>query len=322
MRNTRSFVGRGLMGAMLAVLGTSAALASTYPTKPVRIIVPYPAGGVVDVQTRAMTAGLTLELNQSIVVESRPGANGNIAAEFVSKAAPDGYTLLVSAPFIINNPILEGSKLRWAPANFVPVSRFSLSPSYFLVPAASPARTLKDFMALAAKANPPLQHGTTAGSTQSMAVEMLTAATGVKFEPVTYKGAPPATLDLAAQRLAFGIVPSSVAYPFVKDGRLRALANTSSARSAQLPDVPTAAEAGYPQITVISWYALHAPAGTPPAILERLSKAVGAAVARAEVQTKLVGAGGEAAYQDRGAFTRFLVEEEAMWKRINETLKK
>jgi tripartite-type tricarboxylate transporter receptor subunit TctC len=91
------------MGAMLAVLGTSAALASTYPTKPVRIIVPYPAGGVVDVQTRAMTAGLTLELNQSIVVESRPGANGNIAAEFVSKAAPDGYTLLVSAPFIINN---------------------------------------------------------------------------------------------------------------------------------------------------------------------------------------------------------------------------
>jgi len=314
--------GRKLFAATLCVLGATAALASTYPTKPIRIIVPYPAGGVVDVQTRAMTAGLTLELNQSIVVEARPGANGNIAAEFVAKAPPDGYTLLVSAPFIINNPMLEGSKLRWAPANFVSVSRFSLSPSFFLVPAASPARTLKDFMAIAAKANPPLQHGTTAGSTQSMAVEMLSVATGVNFEPVTYKGAPPAALDLAAQRLAFGIVPSSVAYPFVKDGRLRALANTSSTRSAQLPDVPTAAEAGYPQITVISWYALHAPAGTPATILERLSQAVGAAVARSEVQSKLIGAGGEAAYQDRAAFTRFLVTEEAMWKRINETLKK
>jgi tripartite-type tricarboxylate transporter receptor subunit TctC len=296
--------------------------AETYPAKPVRIIVPYPAGGVVDVQTRAMTSGLSVELGQSIVVEARPGANGNIAAEAVAKAPPDGYTLMVSAPFIINNPLLEGSKLRWAPDNFVPIGRFSLSPSYFLVPAGSPARTLKEFMDMAAKANPILQHGTTAGSTQHMAVEMLSAATGVKFEPVTYKGAPPAALDLAAGRLAFGVVPSSVSYPFVKDGRLRALANTSSTRSAQLPDVPTVAEAGYPQMTVISWYGLHAPAGTPTAVLDRLDKAMGAAVARAEVQDKLVGAGGEAAFLNRQAFTRFLAEDSVMWKRINDTLSK
>jgi tripartite-type tricarboxylate transporter receptor subunit TctC len=269
-----------------------------------------------------MTAGLSVEIGQSIVVEARPGANGNIAAESVAKAAPDGYTLLVSAPFIINNPLLEGASLRWSPANFLPIGRFSLSPSYFLVPAASPARDLKEFMTIAARANPPLQHGTTPGSTQAMAVEMLTAATGVKFEPVNYKGAPPAALDLIAQRLAFGIVPSSVAYPYVKDGRLRALANTSSSRSAQLPDVPTAAEAGYPQITVISWYGLHAPAGTPVAVLDRLDRAMKAAVARSDVQERLVTAGGEAAFLDRQAFIRFLAEDETMWKRINDTLKK
>lgn len=314
-------LGRLMSLAAMAMISGSV-LADTYPSRPIRIIVPYPAGGVVDVQTRAMTAGLGAEFGQSIVVEARPGANGNIAAESVAKAPPDGYTLLVSAPFIINNPLLEGSSLRWSPANFVPVGRFSLSPSFFLVPAASPARDLKEFMAIAARANPPLQHGTTAGSTQAMAVEMLTAATGVKFEPVNYKGAPPAALDLIAQRLAFGIVPSSVAYPYVKDGRLRALANTSSSRSAQLPDVPTAAEAGYPQITVISWYGLHAPAGTPAAILERLDQTLRAAVARSDVQERLVTAGGEAAFLDRPAFIRFLAEDEAMWKRINETLKK
>jgi tripartite-type tricarboxylate transporter receptor subunit TctC len=308
------------LAAVVAVSG--AAYADNYPSKPIRIIVPYPAGGVVDVQTRAMTAGLSVEIGQSIVVEARPGANGNIAAESVAKAAPDGYTLLVSAPFIINNPLLEGASLRWSPANFLPIGRFSLSPSYFLVPAASPARDLKEFMTIAARANPPLQHGTTPGSTQAMAVEMLTAATGVKFEPVNYKGAPPAALDLIAQRLAFGIVPSSVAYPYVKDGRLRALANTSSSRSAQLPDVPTAAEAGYPQITVISWYGLHAPAGTPVAVLDRLDRAMKAAVARSDVQERLVTAGGEAAFLDRQAFIRFLAEDETMWKRINDTLKK
>jgi tripartite-type tricarboxylate transporter receptor subunit TctC len=311
-----------LLSLAAAVAVSGAAYADNYPSKPIRIIVPYPAGGVVDVQTRAMTAGLSVEIGQSIVVEARPGANGNIAAESVAKAAPDGYTLLVSAPFIINNPLLEGASLRWSPANFLPIGRFSLSPSYFLVPAASPARDLKEFMTIAARANPPLQHGTTPGSTQAMAVEMLTAATGVKFEPVNYKGAPPAALDLIAQRLAFGIVPSSVAYPYVKDGRLRALANTSSSRSAQLPDVPTAAEAGYPQITVISWYGLHAPAGTPVAVLDRLDRAMKAAVARSDVQERLVTAGGEAAFLDRQAFIRFLAEDETMWKRINDTLKK
>ena len=311
-----------LLSLAAAVAVSGAAYADNYPSKPIRIIVPYPAGGVVDVQTRAMTAGLSVEIGQSIVVEARPGANGNIAAESVAKAAPDGYTLLVSAPFIINNPLLEGASLRWSPANFLPIGRFSLSPSYFLVPAASPARDLKEFMTIAARANPPLQHGTTPGSTQAMAVEMLTAATGVKFEPVNYKGAPPAALDLIAQRLAFGIVPSSVAYPYVKDGRLRALANTSSSRSAQLPDVPTAAEAGYPQITVISWYGLHAPAGTPVAVLDRLDRAMKAAVARSDVQERLITAGGEAAFLDRQAFIRFLAEDETMWKRINDTLKK
>src|SRR5690606_10991780 len=124
--------------ALVAALASAASLgAEAFPRKPIRVIVPYAAGGVVDVQTRAVTQRMATELGQPIVVEAKPGASGNIAAETAASAAADGYTLLVSAPFIINNPLME-DKLRWAPKDFVPVGRFTLSPSYFVVPASSP----------------------------------------------------------------------------------------------------------------------------------------------------------------------------------------
>ncbi len=319
-----------LFHCLLAPLAPMALLAATtavfaadpYPSKPIRVIVPYAPGGVVDVQARAVTMRLSIELGQPIVVEAKPGANGNIAAEFVARAPADGYTLMVSAPFVINNPLLE-SNLRWAPKDFVPVVRYSLSPSYFTVPMSSPAKTLKEFIELAKKASPPLQYGEGGvGSTQSMANEVLMKVAGIHMEPVMYKGAPPIVPDLINGLVQSTILPSSVAFPQVKGGKLRALANISSRRSDQLPDVPTFTELGYPEATALSWYGLHAPAGTPPEVIKRLEAAVQAATRTAEVKERLINAGGEEAFQNTADFTAFLKADAEHWEKIARSIKK
>lgn len=300
----------------------SALAQDAYPSRPIKIIVPYPPGGVVDVQTRAMTQGLAAELGQAVVVEPKPGANGNIATEAVVKSAADGYTLLVTAPFLINNPLQE-TGLRWSPKDLMPLARFSMSPSFMCVPAASPVRTVRDYVELARRSKPPLQYGDPgSGTTQTMTVEILKSVTGVEIEAIAYKGAPPVALDLINNTFSMSVLPSSVAYPHVKSGKLVALATTSSTRSAQLPDIPTIGEAGYPEASVISWYGLHAPAGTPPQVLRKLEAALKTSIQRQETQARLVSAGGEAAFLGTEDFMRFLNAETHMWERIQRTLRK
>ncbi len=302
------------------MLGGSAG-AQAWPAKPVRVIVPYPAGGVVDVMTRAVTIRLAADLGQPFVVESKPGAGANIAAEFVANASADGYTLLVSAPYIINNPMLE-TGLRWQPKDFVPVARYALSPSFILVPLSSPARTVKDYVALArSKPGLPIGDGGT-GSTQSMATQMLGVVAGFNFEAIGYKGAPPVIPDLINGALSMSIIPSTVAIPQVTSGKLRALANTGGKRSPLLPDVPTIAEAGFPEVTVESWYAFHVPAGTPREAVQRLSTAVGAAAAAPEVQARLATAGGEAAFLGTTEFESFLRSDTERWQRFAKAFRK
>ena len=300
----------------------SALAQDAYPARPIKIIVPYPAGGVVDVQTRAMTQGLAAELGQAVVVEPKPGANGNIATEAVAKSAADGYTLLVTAPFLINNPLQE-TGLRWSPKDLMPLARFSMSPSFMCVPAASPVRNVRDYVELARRSKPPLQYGDPgSGTTQTMTVEILKSVTGVEIEAIAYKGAPPVALDLINNTFSMSVLPSSVAYPHVKSGKLVALATTSSTRSAQLPDIPTIGEAGYPEASVISWYGLHAPAGTPTQVLRKLEAALKTSIQRQETQARLVSAGGEAAFLGTEDFVRFLGTETQMWERIQRTLRK
>ena len=299
-----------------------ASAADPYPSKPIHVIVPYAAGGVVDIQTRALTQRLAVELGQPVVVEAKAGASGNIAAEYVARAPADGYTLIVSAPFMINNPLLE-SNLRWAPKDFIPIGRFALSPSYFVVPASSPAKTVKEFVALAKKANPPLQYadgGT--GSTQSMSNEVFRVVAGIALEPVMYKGAPPVIPDLINGLMAMSIIPSTVVIPHVKSGKLRALANINARRSPQLPDVPTIAEAGYPDATALSWYGLHAPAGTPPDVLQKLEIAMRAATATPEVKNALLNAGGEESFLGTADFTAFIKSDAVRWGKLVKMIKK
>ena len=319
MTNLKQRVTHGAMSLLTAV---AACAADPFPSKPIRVIVPYPAGGVVDVQARAVTQRLAIELGQPVVVEAKPGANGNIAAEFVARAPADGYTLLISAPFLINNPLLE-SNLRWAPKDFTPLTRFSLSPSYFVVPASSPARTLREFVDMAKKAKLPLQFGEGGvGSTQSMSNELFMKAAGITMEPVYYKGAPPIVADLINALVQSTILPSSVAYPQVKAGKLRALANISNRRSDQLPDVPTFTELGFPEATALSWYAFHAPTGTPSEVLKKLETALAASTKAAEVRERLVSAGGEEAYLGTADFVAFLKADAEQWEKIAKSIKK
>ncbi|MGD9942325.1 MAG: tripartite tricarboxylate transporter substrate binding protein [Burkholderiaceae bacterium] len=300
---------------------TAAAQAVAWPSKPIRVIVPYAAGGVVDVMARAVVMRMASELGQPIVVEAKPGANANIGADTVANAAADGYTWLISAPFLLNNPMLE-TGLRWKQSDFIPAARFALSPSYFVVPANSPAKSVQDYVEMARR-SPGLQYGDGGtGSTQSMAIEMLKASTGIKLEPVMYKGAPPIVPDLVAGTLSMTVLPSTVAIPLIRTGKLRALANTSDKRSPTFPDVPTIAEAGYPEMTVLSWYGIHVPAGTPPEVVRRISDAAAVASAQSEVRERLNTAGGEIAYLSTTDFSAFIKEDQPRWARIVEAMKK
>lgn len=312
----------GAAALLLAALSSPASAADSYPSRPIKVIVPYAPGGVVDVQTRAVTQTMEQFLKQSIVVEPRPGASGSIAAEAVAQAAPDGYTLIVSASFINTAPLLE-KNLRWRTDQFVPVGRFALSPSYFVVPASSPAKTVKEFVEMARKSPTTLQYANGGnGTPQQIGNELFAHEAGIKLDPVMYKGAPPSVPDLINGLTAMAVLPSSVTYPQVKGGKLRALANMSSNRSPQLPDVPTIAEAGYPGSTVLSWYGLSAPAGTPPEVIRVLATAMQQACATPEVKQRLASAGGEEAFLGTADFTTFLAKDARNWAEVVKVIAK
>lgn len=311
-----------VLGTVSLLAASSAFSADHYPSKPITVIVPYAAGGVVDVQTRALTQRLATELGQPVVVDAKPGASGSIAADFVARAPADGYTILVSATFLTINPMLV-TGLRWAPKNFTPVARFSLAPSYLVVPMSSPAKSVKEFVDLAKKAKPSLQYGSGGvGTPQDLAVEMLKLEAGIQLESVLYKGGPPVIPDLISGLISMAVLPSSVAYPQIASGKVRALANINSRRSAQLPNVPTTTEAGYPGTTAISWYGFHVPAGTPPEVIKKLEAAVLAATGTQEVKERLINTGGEEAFLNTAEFTSFLKTDALRWEKVAKAIKK
>ena len=302
-----------LVGLAAMMVAPSVVLADNYPSRPIKVIVPYAAGGVVDVQARAVTQTMERILKQPIVVEPRPGASGSIAAEAVAKAAPDGYTLIVSASFL-NSAHLFDSNLRWKNSQFVPIGRYSLSPSYFVVPNQLPVKTVKEFVDFAKTQSKPLQYANGGnGTPQQISTVLFAEQAGIKLEPVMYKGAPPSVPDLINGLVSMTVLPSSVAYPQSKGGTLRVLANMSASRSNQLPDVPTIAEAGYPGATVLSWYGLHAPAGTPPDVIKKIADAMHRACEMEETKKSLVAAGGEEAYLSTADFVRFLESDSKQW---------
>lgn len=260
---------------------------ATYPTRPITIVVTFPPGGGTDLLARRLGADLQEQFGQPVVVENRPGASGNIGARVVAESPPDGYTLLmVNSSFAINPGVYRS--LGFAPRrDFTAVMNVAFVPSVFVVPAASPLRTLDDALN-AARPERPLPFASCGnGTPQHLAGEMLARATGAPLQQVPYKGCGPALTDVMSGQVGMGVVTASSAAPLIAAGRLRALAVTSPQRSPLLPAVPTVAEQGISGYALDQWHGLLAPAATPPAVVARLNATLARIMLRPDVQAAL-----------------------------------
>lgn len=260
-----------------------------YPTHPITIIVTFPPGGGTDLLARRLGAALHQDLGQTVIVENRPGASGNIGAREVAQAAPDGYTLLmVNSSYAINPGVYRD--LPFSPKrDLQAVINVAFVPSVMVVPASSPFHTLADALAVGGKGGKALNYASCGnGTPQHLAGEMLRIASGRPLQHVPYKGCGPALTDVLSGQVGMGIVTASSAMPFLAAGKLRALAVTSPRRTELLPSVPTVAEQGYPGFALDQWHGLLAPAATPTAIVNRLNAAVAAIMARDETRQALL----------------------------------
>lgn len=284
-----------------------------YPDRPVKIIVPYPAGGVVDAVLRTVCEPLSNELPQRLVLENRPGADGRIGLDAVAKAAPDGYTLLGVSPLLaVGEHLMPAMKGRIK--EFAGVCGVAAFPTVFVVHTSVPARTLREFVALAASqpeqlnvANP----GT--GSSIHLAQELFFERTGIRLTNVNYKGQPPSLLDLGSGQLQFGLISQNLILPLIQSGKVRPLAVNAAARTRSLPDVPTVAEAGYPDTLVQSWYGVAAPSRTPAPIVRWLSDQFQRGMAQAEVRARLLGMDAEVLALDGAKFDALIESEYRRW---------
>ncbi len=294
--------------ALLMACGLPAALhAQTYPVKSIRVFVGFTPGAGIDIAIRLIGPKMSETLGQSIIVDNRPGAGGNIAVELGARAPADGYTLTATgAPAAISQSLY--SKLGYDLLKDLEAVALIASVSTLLVVHPSlPVRNIKDFVAIAKSRKGELTYATTgSGSTPHLTAEMLRMQTGIQILHVPYKGTPPALNDLIAGNVTFMFANILSVLPHVKSGRLRSLAITSAKRSASAPDLPTAAET-YPGFESGSWYALFAPSGTPKDVVTRVNEAVNRATQSPEVRDKFIAQGAEllsGTPQDAAAYTR------------------
>ena len=302
--------------AALAILAGGAA-AQTYPSRPVAIIVPYAAGGSLDVVTRIVAKSMTARLGQSVIVENKPGAGSNIGAAFVAKASPDGHTLFLASPATAINPSLY-SQLAYDPEkDLVAVSLLTAVPSVLIVHPAQPFGTIAELVAYA-KQNPgKLSYGSGgAGSSEHLAAEMFKVMGGIDLTHIPYKGGAPAMTDLMSGQIPIMFTNRIGALPLIKSGKVRVLGVADAARSPQLPDTPTFVEAGYRDFKVLVWSGIMAPAGTPAPIIDRLNTVITAIMQSADMKSQLDGMGVTIATGGPPEFGAFLKREIALWRPI------
>ena len=304
--------------AVLWVLLSSPCLADTYPSRPIRIVVPGAAGGVLDILVRKISDKLVQSLGQPIVIENRPGANGSVGAEAVARAKPDGYTLLfASSSILCINPVLYKALPYDAAKDFAPVTLGTVGSPILLVNLDVPVRSLVEFVAYA-KARPgQVTYGTPGiGSNQHMAIELLQHLTGIRMVHVPYKNQPQVMIDLMAGQLHAAVEFAAVATPFVQAGKMRAIAIIGPERKPLLPDVPTAADQGFPEFEITSWNGYLVPAGTPPEIIARLNRALTAAMRSSDFVAYMTSNGAHVRAGAPDEFAAFIKSEQGRWAKL------
>jgi tripartite-type tricarboxylate transporter receptor subunit TctC len=305
------------MAAALACAATFA-FAQGYPEKPIRFVVGFTPGGPSDILARALGQKLGERWNQQVVIENRPGAGGNVAAEAVAKSAPDGYTWLLG-----NNSILATNqslyrRLGYDPVkDFAPVSLVAVQPNILVVNPEVPANSVMDLISLARKHPGKLNYASSgSGAAAHLAGELFKTMTGVDLVHVPYKGAQPALTDVIAGQVQVMFATSASVIPFIKAGKLRALAVTTAQRSASVPELPTVAEAGVPGFEAITWHGVVVPAATPAPLIERLNRDIVGVLRMPDLRERLATLGAEVVAGTPHEFTEYIAAEIPKWAKV------
>ncbi|SAH93605.1 lipoprotein [Bordetella ansorpii] len=307
---------RWLCAGVLSFACSQAAWAA-WPDKPITVIVPASPGGTTDISARIISDKLSQKLGQQVIVENKAGAGGIIGAQALARAKPDGYTLIMGniGPNAINYSLYKS--LPYKPEDFAPITTVISVPNILVVHEATPVKTVAELIAFIKKDPAAATFGSSgAGQSPHMSAELFKQRAGIQATHVPYKGAGPAVAGLMARQFTFMIdnLPSSMAS--IQGGKFRALAVTSDKRVPELPNVPTMAEAGVPDMVVTAWFGLMAPAGTPKDVIDKIQRAASEVLKSEDVITRFRALGGQAGGESSAQFTAFVDSERARWKDI------
>lgn len=318
----RNWIAALLAVAFSAFCPISSTHAQSYPGRPVRLIVPFAPGGSTDVLARIVGAKLSTAFGQQFVVDNRPGAGGTIGADIAAHAKADGYTLvLVTVAFAIN-PSLHNDMPFNAKKDLSPIALIATAPNLLVVHPSIPARTVAEFVRLSRQAEDPFNYASAGvGTPTHLAAELFNSMTGARLVHVPYKGGGPALADVVAGQVKVMFPGIVSGLPFVRNGKLRALAVTSRLRSPAALDIPTIAESGYPNYEAVNWFALLAPAGTPAYIVQTLNENANKAVQDPSVAEVLVRDGAQATSKTPEQAQAYIVAEMNKWERVVVALK-
>jgi len=298
------------------------AAAQDYPSRPIRLIIPYGVGGITDITARIVAPPISDNLGQQVVVDNRPGGAAVPGFDMVAKARPDGYILVLATTALAANPILFRKLPYAAEKDFAPVSLVAVAPTVLVVHPSVPAHSVQELIALAKSKPGALNYGSAGnGSDNHLTAEVFKNATGIDALHIPYKGGGAVMTDLVGGQVAFVFATIPTAHPYIASGRLRALGVTSLKRNSALPDVPTVSEAGLPGFNVNAWLGLFAPAGTPANIVDRLHAATVKALQRPEVSKRLTTLGLDPVGSTPAQLAAHLKSEMARWAKLAHEVK-
>ena len=292
-----------------ALLAVTLVHAQAWPNKPIKFVVPFTAGGANDLMARAAAEGAAKALGQAVVIDNKPGAGGSLGADFVAKSAPDGYTFLISAAGVISNHMIKKS-MPFKEADLVPVALIGLAPSIIVAPPNATYSNLREFVEASKLAPGGFDFATAGtGSTPHFVAEVLKSKYGAKLQVVPYKSGNESATAIMGGQVQATSEASIISLPKIQGGKMKALANTWTSRISSYPQLTTTSEQGFPEVKIAHWAGVHAPAGVPADVMDKVAAAVDAAMKTPEIANRLKAAGIEPMGGTRAAFVQFVAEE-------------